>query len=490
MRRVVSLVLAGCIFFGLLSGSASAGTTVSGVITTDTTWNLAGSPYTFATTIGVDRDATLIIEPGVEVIATPEQPEQQLAFQVAGELVVSGTVSSPVRFSCTWASLRCWRGLEFVQGSDGIVDHALVEFASVGIQFPFQSTATVTNSTLRFNANGHMTGPNSTMTDSRLIWNGRGSIQGVGNFTRNLVTGNQEGGLTEMYWGPPVHGNAIYGNGSSGYVRDMTVYMPSSETFDATGNWWGTTDSAEIEANIWDHSDDLSNATEIIFDPFLTAPPGDVPDLPEIEQWLGVGVQLPDKLTEGDSTSVPWSMQQLGPSPCGTGFQEGQVLLKARPVSDPASEPTTISTTYFVEGQELWLEGLHENSMVWLEVHHTVLFCDGASDPVLVQVAPEVTLKAPKQASHGAKLSVSGSIHPLLSDSTIKIQRKTKRGWVTRATATTDSDGGYRTKVRAPSSGTRLRLRALFSGDASHASSASPTSVVKLSETSTVSDAH
>ena len=76
------------------TGRAVSGTVVSGVILSDTTWSVAGSPYTLATDVTVDSQAILTIEPGVSV-----QMPAYGSLYVDGRLMAVGTITAPITFT-------------------------------------------------------------------------------------------------------------------------------------------------------------------------------------------------------------------------------------------------------------------------------------------------------------------------------------------------------------------------------------------------------
>jgi hypothetical protein len=68
-------------------------TDVGGQILTDTTWNLAGSPYNLTSTVQIEEGVTLTIDPGVIVNG------QGYEIQVGGVLNSIGTKELIVKFS-------------------------------------------------------------------------------------------------------------------------------------------------------------------------------------------------------------------------------------------------------------------------------------------------------------------------------------------------------------------------------------------------------
>ncbi len=91
------------------SPCAGPGTAVGGMITTDTTWTLAGSPYVLTGNVVVQAGATLTIEAGVCVKA-----QAQRGITVDGGLVARGTSADPICFTTgvlppapgDWAGIR------------------------------------------------------------------------------------------------------------------------------------------------------------------------------------------------------------------------------------------------------------------------------------------------------------------------------------------------------------------------------------------------
>jgi len=112
-----------------------ADTTVSGAITTDTTWTLAGSPYVVTGTVYVygtaATPATLTIEPGVTVKFASNAGLQVGSGSSLGSLVARGTASERITFTRNSAS-GTWGGINFQDATldeTSAIEHADIRFS-------------------------------------------------------------------------------------------------------------------------------------------------------------------------------------------------------------------------------------------------------------------------------------------------------------------------------------------------------------------------
>ena len=90
------------------------GTTISGIITTDTTWTAAGSPYLLEDHVTVNTGVTLTIEPGVVL----QQTGTTHTLTIKGHMEAIGTEAAPIIFTPTDDSgPEQWRGIAFDAGT-------------------------------------------------------------------------------------------------------------------------------------------------------------------------------------------------------------------------------------------------------------------------------------------------------------------------------------------------------------------------------------
>lgn len=117
-------------------------TNVGGAISTNTTWNLAGSPYIVTgNNIIVDAGVTLTISPGVTV-----KFDSTRSMQVDGTLRAIGTSAQPITFTANTSSPTpgFWGFIlfnsvstdyDFSTGTGGILEYCTMEYAG-GVNVP------------------------------------------------------------------------------------------------------------------------------------------------------------------------------------------------------------------------------------------------------------------------------------------------------------------------------------------------------------------
>ncbi|MEA3409145.1 MAG: right-handed parallel beta-helix repeat-containing protein, partial [Candidatus Eisenbacteria bacterium] len=89
----------------------------------------------------------------------------------------------------------------------------------------------------------------------------------------NVIRGN---GTGVEFWGGPhngfLNGNDIYDNVEFAVRSYCEEHIPYPPDFDATMNWWGTTDPDAIAAGIWDCHDSIWAAVCFVVEPWCTTP--------------------------------------------------------------------------------------------------------------------------------------------------------------------------------------------------------------------------
>jgi len=94
--------------------------------------------------------------------------------------------------------------------------------------------------------------------------------QGTFSISYSTITANKENGIISNSYGTStVHFSNIYGN-TPYDVSNLAPYDRNADV-NATNNWWGTTDTTEIDQHIYDYYDDY-NLRKVFYQPFLDSP--------------------------------------------------------------------------------------------------------------------------------------------------------------------------------------------------------------------------
>lgn len=100
-------------------------TDAGGVINSDTTWTLAGSPYVLTETLTVAAGVTLTVEPGVVVMG-----QLGTSLVINGRLEAVGTTTAPITFtSAADTGPGEWSGVRFFGGT-GHLNYTLARYTS------------------------------------------------------------------------------------------------------------------------------------------------------------------------------------------------------------------------------------------------------------------------------------------------------------------------------------------------------------------------
>ncbi len=213
MDRSKFLILAALTFAStfLSANFTSAATIVSGVISTDTVWTHADSPYVVQYGIIISEGSTLTIEPSVVV-----KLNQGNYINVNGTLNVNGNATGKVYFTSieddtvggdtnvdsnlTAPVARTWSNIKFNHGSIGSLSNAVIRY---GGSTPFTGI---------YNNGGNVTISNSQISDN--------GDAGVLNFYGNLTVTSSE--ISRQVFGIRIFDGSV--NITESKIHDNTQY--------------------------------------------------------------------------------------------------------------------------------------------------------------------------------------------------------------------------------------------------------------------------
>lgn len=312
-------------------GSAQSGTNVSGILTANTTWNRAGSPYILTGNLLVNNDVTLTVEAGVTVSLG------DYSLVINGSLQSLGTPNAPVVFSggsidftqyCTSWDEGTHTGCLLentstnatvsTQGTTMFRNSLFTGGINVGtLTEPAVGTPTITNCTIK-NQGITLSGSpnaiidgnvisncseaginavtypvsNTVQISNNLIVNNTHGIEIVVStalaynhryvLTNNTVANNQFGvTLWENWYPTPLTITLLYNNiySNTQYNLDLGYNFVNGipVNVNSTDNYWGTTDQQMISQKIYDYYDNY-NLGQVIFSPYLASPNTQAPN--------------------------------------------------------------------------------------------------------------------------------------------------------------------------------------------------------------------
>ena len=131
---IISIIIAGAssIPFMMDEVSAEGPTEISGVISTDTTWTVANSPYIITAKTLVEEDVTLTIQPGVTIKFV-----NRTYLTVRGALLALGTESQMITFTSNEKSPKPgdWGKMRFEETNmNSTFIYCIIEYSRDGIE--------------------------------------------------------------------------------------------------------------------------------------------------------------------------------------------------------------------------------------------------------------------------------------------------------------------------------------------------------------------
>jgi adhesin/invasin len=264
--------------------TATAGTLVSGVIATNTTWKASESPYQLMGELKIESGVTLTIEPGVTVQASIGRGGIVRAIDLWGTLYAVGTADSPIIFHNIRFAGRGDNTNGAIPAFALVIEHAQI---NGGTLLPRISTAYGTlilrDSEIRNTGNHDFFQTWSYLHhpagDSFIERNSFFNAQHIstGTISRDIFIRNNvfRGTSVEIAFMMLDSKTVLEHNSfvsSSVSLRDDVAPDQVVADVMAVNNWWGTTVEAEIEDKIRDQKDNSRIPRFILYKPFLTAP--------------------------------------------------------------------------------------------------------------------------------------------------------------------------------------------------------------------------
>jgi len=235
-----------------------SGTIVDGIITSNTTWTIANSPYIINNEdLQIAQNVTLSIEEGVIVKANPGRN-----IKVAGNLNIMGSFNLPVKFTSFGSSK--WGGIKFLDiSNNNSINNTIIENTWIAIELWGDSLVNLTGNIFRYNdwVVNNLCGDQNVYFSYNTFLNNGEVFYGIrkfgdeNKFENNIFINNNRVFSFGYYVGQTVITNNNFLN------NDLVIWAPEigsgSKTVDISNNWWGTTDTNIIDDCIIDGKDDV-----------------------------------------------------------------------------------------------------------------------------------------------------------------------------------------------------------------------------------------
>ena len=247
---------------GAEEGMALANTLITSSVIRDTRWNITDG--ILAQPIVISSGVTLTLEANTYIEMAPGS---KITVSEGAKLVINGNEALPVTLTGLEQTQGSWYGLNILgerpDAGEVQIRHAVVEHAAYGVRFEQGAKGDIHSSILRNNTYGvyyygKRTG--GTVNRSELYDNQYGVyVHGGNSYLADHPT-------------PVITNSSLYDNSSFNYYSRY-FYDGAKRVLDARGNWWGTTDLAEVAAKIYDHVE-YTNSPSVNYSGMLSAAGG------------------------------------------------------------------------------------------------------------------------------------------------------------------------------------------------------------------------
>lgn len=242
---------------------------LEGIYLEDLTLTAENSPYVLTGTLQIGPEATLTIEPGVEIIGSYSAMGGGTAIEVFGELLATGTEEQRITISRTRIStMYASNGANFaytnlirssLSGRDITVTDSFI-YSTGGLDYRYLS---IEKSVI------YLASRNNSIRQPAFIKNSY--IGAADEYEITVESDNIAVGIESIF-----EGNHL----ANPDLLTVKLHRGSNDV-DISGNYWGTTDTEIIDSIIYDRNDDLNEKAYIIYEPILSTPSPLVPSPPD-----------------------------------------------------------------------------------------------------------------------------------------------------------------------------------------------------------------
>ena len=333
-----------------LVASGEMGTQVGGVITSDTIWTSANSPYLITSTIQIPENVNLTIEPGVTVTA---QSDIGTMFLINGIIQAHGTATNKITFDGN-GNANFFKTNHPVAKGLADLDYCIIKNGQSAFWFDNTGSFNLTNSELSdLSQESYLWYPSQ---DTHIEFNTFTNTSGIKIGTDDYSS-NSSGFIFIKYnlfinnQGYIINNFASYGlsktsinNNSFSHTSGIILEVEKTSTtadMDASQNYWGTANTTIIDSMIYDKNDDLSCSSYINYLPVLDAPDPDAPIAPTPTPSPSPG---PIPTDTPAPTSLPTNIPDPSSSPGPSTQPTASPTPSTAPVTTPTSTPSQLNS--------------------------------------------------------------------------------------------------------------------------------------------------